>query len=121
MIGHNTLLCMLTPTMETARKASNVAFMNSTVRRFVVAGAVALGAAAVPAAIATATAGADPEVSAGPACLAWFGNKEDGKCLSYSNGTPVTGGTPGVGFGGAGLGIYTGPLLPGATWNVPIG
>ena len=24
-----------------------------------------------------------------PACLAWFGNKEDGKCLSYSNGQRV--------------------------------
>ena len=34
------------------------------------------------------------QVTASPACLAWFGNKEDGKCLSYSNGQPVHVGTP---------------------------
>ena len=58
---------------------------------------------------------------AGPACLAWFGNKEDGKCLSYSNGAPTNIGTPAFGYGPSGGGVYTGPLLPGTTINQGIG
>ena len=99
-------------------------------RRYVAVGAFALvagAAAAAPAFLATSSSG--PEVSAQPACLAWFGNKEDGKCLSYSNGQPVFVGTPdfgiyGPGAGsnpGGGIGVSTGPLLPSQTWTVPIG
>jgi hypothetical protein len=60
-------------------------------------------------------------VEAGP-CLAWFGNAEDGVCLSYSNGNGVSVGTPEVGIfdNGGGIGVNTGPLLPGTTWNSPV-
>jgi hypothetical protein len=62
------------------------------------------------------------QVTASPACLAWFGNKEDGKCLSYSNGNGVNVGTP-VYNGGNGpdAGWSSGPLLPGTTINQGIG
>ncbi|MBP2451338.1 DUF7155 family protein [Mycolicibacterium lutetiense] len=90
-------------------------------RRFVAAGAFVLAAGAAagaPALISTSAPG--PEVTAQPACLAWFGNKEDGKCLSYSNGMPANIGTPWVGAGGNG-GFVTGPLLPGTSINQGIG
>ena len=47
----------------------------------------------------------------------------DGICLGYSNGSPTYIGTPDVGVYGpnGGLGVYTGPLLPGQTINTPIG
>ncbi|GAS94007.1 uncharacterized protein RMCC_0973 [Mycolicibacterium canariasense] len=95
--------------------------MNISARRLVVVGAFAVAAAAAPLA-ALSAAGSQSSVQAQPACLAWFGNKEDGKCLSYSN----SGGGGGVGFGSPGIsvgsnGVNSGPLLPGQTWNVPIG
>lgn len=92
--------------------------------RFVAAGALAVAAVAAPIAIAfTSDAG---QTVAAPRCLSWYGNAEDGVCLSYSNGNGVNVGTPGVGFGGPnsgspGLGVTTGPLLPGNSWNSPIG
>ncbi|WP_162464540.1 MULTISPECIES: hypothetical protein [unclassified Mycolicibacterium] len=94
-------------------------------RRFVALGAfsVAAGAAAIaPALISTSAPG--PEVTAQPACLAWFGNKEDGKCLSYSNGTPIGTGIGPVSVGAPGSGnpgLTTGPLLPGTSINRGIG
>ncbi|OMB76877.1 hypothetical protein A5743_20470 [Mycolicibacterium conceptionense] len=98
-----------------------VTLFSTKTRRCVAVGAFALatGAAVVaPAFPATSTSG--PEISAQPACLAWFGNKEDGKCLSYSNGMPANVGTPWVGAGGNG-GFVTGPLLPGTSINQGIG
>ncbi len=94
-------------------------------RTRLVAGAFVATAVAVPlyaAAVSTDSA----QVTASPPCLAWFGNKDDGKCLSYSNGQPIYAGTPGVGVDGSnnpggGIGVSTGPLLPSQTWNVPIG
>jgi hypothetical protein len=89
-------------------------------RRSVAIGAFAAVAVAAPLAAALSTT---PEqvTQAGPACLAWFGNKDDGKCLSYSNGTPVGVATPGMGFSGDGIGLTTGPLLPGTTISQGIG
>ena len=58
-------------------------------RRLVAAGAFAVAAVAAPFAASVLSTSAGSEDLAGPACLAWFGNKEDGKCLSYSNGYPV--------------------------------
>jgi hypothetical protein len=94
-------------------------------RRLIAAGAFAVAAVAAPfAAAALGSTGATDDV-AGPACLAWFGNKEDGKCLSYSNGNGVNVGTPDFGFGntdGNGpIGVTTGPLLPGTSFDDPIG
>ena len=43
-------------------------------------------AAAIAAPLYAAIATTDAQVSAAPPCLAWFGNKDEGKCLSYSNG-----------------------------------
>jgi hypothetical protein len=95
-------------------------------RTRLIAGAFVAAAVAVPLYAAVSTDNA--QVTAGP-CLAWFGNKEDGKCLSYSNGQPVWVGTPDLGvYGpnagsnpGGGIGVSTGPLLPSQTWNTPIG
>ncbi|MDH6194864.1 hypothetical protein M2272_001493 [Mycobacterium frederiksbergense] len=104
---------------------SLVATFNTRTRRFVAVGAFTLvaGAAAIaPALISTTHTGAD--VTAAPACLAWFGNKEDGKCLSYSNGAPIGAGIGPVGIGAPGSGspgLTTGPMLPGTSINRGIG
>jgi hypothetical protein len=96
--------------------------------RYVAAGALAVAAVAAPIAISL-TVGSATESVAGPPCLAWYGNREDGVCLSYSNGNGVNVGTPDLGvYGpnsgqlpGGGIGVTTGTLLPGQTWNSPIG
>jgi hypothetical protein len=97
-------------------------------RTRLIAGAFVAAAVAVPL-YASVVATDSAQVTASPACLAWFGNKDDGKCLSYSNGQPVSIGTPDLGvFGpnagsnpGGGIGVSSGPLLPGTTWNQAIG
>ena len=65
-------------------------------RRVIAIGAFAVAAAAGPVIAATMTSTAAPQdYQAAPGqCLAWFGNQEDGKCLGYSNGQPINGGTP---------------------------
>jgi hypothetical protein len=101
-------------------------FKQKSNRTRLIAGAFVAAAVAVPLYAAVSTD--DAQVSAGP-CLAWFGNKEDGKCLSYSNGQPIFAGTPDLGiYGpnagsnrGGGIGVSTGPLMPSQTWTVPIG
>lgn len=90
------------------------------IRRSVAIGAFAAAAVAAPLAAAL-TSTPEQVTQAGPACLAWFGNKDDGHCLGYSNGNGVTVGTPEVSFGGGGVGFSTGPLLPGTTINQGIG
>lgn len=89
---------------------------NNRARRLVAAGAFAVAAVAAPfAASALVTSASDVPMAQGP-CLAWFGNKEDGKCLGYSNGNGVNVGTPYIGlYGPDGAGFSTGPLLPGTT------
>jgi len=96
---------------------------NTRIRRIAAAGALAVAAAAVPAmaALTAPTASASP----GGTCLAWFGSRGDRQCLSYSNNN-VSVGTPQVGIGGPnsgipGVGISTGPLLPGQTISIPLG
>ena len=97
-------------------------------RTRLIAGAFVAAAVAVPL-YAAAASSDSTQVTASPACLAWFGNKDDGKCLSYSNGQPVFVGTPDLGIygpdagsnGRGGVGISTGPLLPSQTWTTPIG
>lgn len=89
--------------------------MNNRAKRLVAVGAFAVAAAALPAMAAVMTTSA-PSTSAGPACLAWYGNKDDGICLGYSNGSPVSAGSPQVASGGNGNGgVSTGALLPGTT------
>lgn len=94
--------------------------VSATNRTRLIAGAFLAAAVAVPLYASTTTAA--PDVSATPPCLAWFGNKEDGKCLSYSNGNGVNVGTPGY-FGGNSpdSGFYTGPILPGTTIQRGVG
>ena len=94
--------------------------------RLVAAGALAVAAVAAPIAVALTSVNAT-QTDAGP-CLAWYGNREDNICLSYSNGNGVNVGTPDVGIygpntgsGGGGIGFSTGPMLPGQTWTKPIG
>lgn len=89
-------------------------------RRIATAGALAVAAVAAPIAVAL-TAGTG-SAEAAP-CLAWYGNKEDGVCLGYSNGSPTNIGTPNWGTYGpnGSLGVSTGPLLPGQTWTQGIG
>jgi hypothetical protein len=92
-----------------------------------VAGAFVAAALAVPLYVAASSID-NAQVTASPACLAWFGNKEDGKCLSYSNGNGVNVGTPSFNYcpgGGSasrdGCGWQSGPLLPGTTIQQGIG
>jgi hypothetical protein len=102
-------------------------FKQKSNRTRLIAGVFVAAAVAVP--FYAAASSGSSAVTASPACLAWFGNQEDGKCLSYSNGQPVFVGTPDMGiYGpdagsnrGGGIGISTGPLLPSQTWNTPIG
>lgn len=92
-------------------------------RRLIAAGAFTFAAVAAPFAAMTLSSGQQDTV-AQPACLAWFGNKEDGNCLSYSNGQPASGGFPPVAIGGPNSGspgLSTGPLLPGTSINQSIG
>lgn len=86
-----------------------------------IVGAVAAAAVAVPLYASLTATDASTQVNAGPRCLSWFGNKEDGHCLGYSNGGGAQIGTPSVGFGGNGLEFSTGPLFPGTTINQGIG
>lgn len=105
-----------------------MATANNHIRRVAAAGALAVAALTGPALAALGTSTTD---SATGKCLAWYGSMGDGICLGYSNGTPTYIGTPqggylgpgyGVGVPGyGGIGVTTGPLLPGQTINVPIG
>lgn len=90
------------------------------IRRSVTIGAFAAAAVAAPLAAALSAAPA-PDAVAAPPCLAWYGNKEDGKCLGWSNGTGGGLGTPSVSFGNGGVGVETGPLFPGQTINQGVG
>lgn len=88
--------------------------------RWVAAGALAVAAFSGP--LVAGLSGSDtPQVSATGKCLAWFGSRDDGQCLGYSNGSPTVVGTPNLGIYGPntgnGLGVTTGPLLPGQTFN----
>ena len=107
------------------RKGTSVASTNNRARRVIAVGAFAVAAAVAPAVAAIMTTGAETSTSAQPACLAWFGNKEDGKCLSYSNGNGVNVGTPSFQIGnpdnGNRAGFSTGPLLPGMIVDKPLG
>jgi hypothetical protein len=100
---------------------------NIRARRIIAAGTFAVAAVAAPFAASVLGTSATSEPVA--QCLAWFGNKEDGKCLSYSNGNGINVGTPDIGiYGpnagslpGGGIGISTGPLLPGHTYGNMVG
>jgi 4-amino-4-deoxy-L-arabinose transferase-like glycosyltransferase len=104
----------------TREESEQVELMTNRTLRLV-AGAFAAAAVAVPLYAAIATEAA-PELNAGPPCLAWFGNMEDGKCLSYSNGNGIIVGPPAY-YGGnsPNSGFYTGPLLPGTTIRQGVG
>ena len=99
---------------------------NTRTRRAVAIGALAVAAAAVPALAALAPASAPTTSADGGTCLAWFGSRGDGQCLSYSNNN-VSVGTPQLGVygpnssNGGGIGVSTGPLLPGQTISIPLG
>ena len=92
-------------------------FVASKMTRRVIALSAFAAAVAGPVIAATAISASEPQNQASPGeCLAWFGNRDDGKCLSYSNGTPINAGTPDVGIygpNGNGIGVSTGPLIPG--------
>lgn len=84
--------------------------------RWIAVSAFAAAAAAGPVIAATTLTTAETQQQAYPGeCIAWFGNKEDGKCLGYSNGQPISGGTP---WGIYGPNNYqNGTMLPGTTIN----
>jgi len=101
-----------------------VASTNNRARRVIAVGAFAVAAAAAPAIVAVVVPDAGPSTSAQPPCLAWYGSRGDGICLSYSNGNGVNVGTPEIAWGGSdnpGPGVTTGPLLPGTTISQRIG
>ena len=105
------------------QKGTYVTSTNIRARRLIAAGAFAVAAVAAPfAASVLATSGGSDTSALPPGCLAWFGNKEDGKCLGYSNGDGVTVGTPEFGFDGDdGAGISTGPMFPGRIYESGVG
>gem|GEM_PF-3565049 len=88
--------------------------------RFVAAGALAVAAVAAP--IAVALMGVDTASNAGPKCLSQVtSNGSDPICVGYSNGQPIVGSSPGGLYGpNNGIGIQTGPLAPGQTWDTPV-
>jgi hypothetical protein len=116
---------MVYPRSDPRRKVKLVVPTNNRARRLIVVGAFAVAAAAAPAtvgALSTDTGSSDHVVAK---CLAWFGNKDDGYCLSYSNpNSGASGGFPPVSIGSPGSGspgLSSGPLLPGQTISTPIG
>lgn len=94
-------------------------------RRMAVVGALAAAAVALPALAALNASPVPTTDTATGNCLAWFGSRDDGQCLSYSNGQGGSIGTPGIGVGGSntngGFGVSTGPLMPGQTISIPMG
>ena len=98
---------------------------NTRARRIAAIGARAVAAAAVPALAALTDSSTSTTSATGSGtCLAWVGSRNDGQCISWSNGSPTYIGTPQVGFGGSGspgLGVTTGPLLPGQSISIPLG
>ncbi|MCX2930971.1 hypothetical protein ORI20_11840 [Mycobacterium sp. CVI_P3] len=100
---------------------------NTRARRIAALGGLVVAAAAVPALAALTDSSTSTSTATGT-CLAWFGSRGDGQCLSYSNNN-VSVGTPQFGvFGpdagampGGGIGVTTGPLLPGQTISIPLG
>ncbi|MEI7913573.1 MAG: hypothetical protein WCH82_02375 [Mycobacteriaceae bacterium] len=85
--------------------------------RIAAAGILAGAALVVPALAVSAT---PASTTATGQCLAWFGSRDDGQCIGYSNGSPTYIGTPNLGVFGpnyGGLGVTSGPLLPGQTIN----
>ena len=96
---------------------SDMANSNARARRVTVS-AVLAAAVAVPVLVGLTASGA-PVNSATGDCLAWFGSRDEGTCIGYSTGNITSIGTPDIGiYGpgyGAGLGITSGPLLPGQT------
>lgn len=101
---------------------------NTRIRRIAAAGALAMAAVAVPVLVALGASGTETSTATGT-CLAWLGSKTDGKCISYSNGNGINVGTPQFGVNGGtnsntaggGFGINTGPMLPGQSFNIPLG
>ena len=83
-------------------------------RRVAVAGAFVVAALAVP---GLANPVDSAVVAATGDCLAWFGSRDDGICIGYSSGNGINAGTPQIGVFGPdyGLGVVTGPLVPGTT------
>lgn len=115
-------------TLPVSGERSDMTTANSRARRFAAFGALAVAAAAVPA-LAALTDASTSSTSATGTCLAWVGSRNDGQCISYSNGTPAFIGTPDFGIygpdanggNGGGIGVTTGPLLPGQTISIPLG
>ena len=68
------------------------------VRRIAVVGALA-AAVALPALAALSASTTQTTDTATGNCLAWFGSRDDGQCLSYSNGQGGSIGTPGLPWG----------------------
>ena len=98
---------------------------NTRTRRIAVVGALVVASAAVPAMVALTHANSS-STSATGTCLAWVGSRDDGQCISYSNGQGVNVGTPQFGVYGPnssnpGFGVTTGPLLPGQSISIPLG
>lgn len=96
--------------------------------RIVGASAFAVAAVAAPIAIALATPDAT-QTDAAPCLATGSFNGVAMPCLGYSNGNGINVGTPDFGvYGpnagsmpGGGIGVTTGNLVPGTTFNKPIG
>ena len=111
-------VAVMVNTSEVFGEGSGMAISKNRARRVAVAGALAAAALCAP--VLAIVGASDASISAtNGKCLAWFGSRDDGICMGYSNGSGTTIGTPDIGvYGpGYGLGITSGPLLPGQTFN----
>lgn len=93
--------------------------MTHTLRRALVAGGLAIAALTVPAVVALSAP--EAATTATGNCLAWFGSRDDGQCIGWSNGNPTFIGTPNgymfPGYGNNLPGMSSGPLMPGQTFT----
>jgi len=105
-------------TSDVFGERSDMAISKNRARRVVVAGALAAAALCAPVLAILGPSDASMNSATGK-CLAWFGSRDDGICMGYSNGSGTTIGTPDIGIYGPGygFGVSSGPLLPGQTFN----
>lgn len=98
-------------------------FTQGRTRRIIVIGAFAAAAVTAPALATLST----PATTATQAeCISWIGARGTGTCIDPGNQdtSGPSGGFPQVAVGGPNSGnpgVSTGPLLPGQTWNIPLG
>lgn len=89
--------------------------------RAMIVGAFASMAAAAPALTALSEPPPTTVQAQGGQCLAWLGSRTDGKCIGYAMNGQIGPSMTFNGPTGANPGLSTGPMLPGQSFNTPVG